>query len=315
MRAQLIAADARWHDWGFTDGPKEIGNTLDAALFATRDSGSDCSGGGNRSDASCSSPIEWNRVMVFQDITMRLLGARLLRVGSHDVRVRGELQSNMVLLPPHAGKDYHIYCSPHNKGANELLEEFNANGLAGLKHTRLLEQLPRCEGMLLYLHRSTWTADSCEALEEECLRALKEKVPIFLAHETPRADSRNGAMFAEANGITFEELMHKTPPQLINEGVYSQIASALKGGEWRAASLQMLAKSFAAQSRSRQREYWRMPAVANYLLGYCCSCGWFERTQRVRVVACPLPREVASMEERMTRSLMASSNSPSSARV
>ena len=64
-------------------------------------------------------PIEWNRIGLFQDVTMRLIAERLLPDASDKMYVDGELISQKLrpLMPPSHGRTHHVYCSPHNPGA------------------------------------------------------------------------------------------------------------------------------------------------------------------------------------------------------
>jgi hypothetical protein len=48
-----------------------------------------------------------------------------------------------------------------------------------------------------------------------------------------------------ASSVVTRGRHHPTPPELLNRGIYDEIAIALKGGEWRKTSMVMLAKAFA----------------------------------------------------------------------
>ena len=70
FRESLLAADAKYETWGF-GGEEPRGAALAEALFARE-------------------PIEWNRIGVFQDITMRLVAQRLLPEGHTPLQGLGE---------------------------------------------------------------------------------------------------------------------------------------------------------------------------------------------------------------------------------
>ena len=155
VREELIAAEGSYAKWGFGN-PGPYGLELYNALFA-------------------SEAVEWNRLGHFQDVTLRLIGERLLpemNAGSsegaapifktlgeavvsvddpvaaaatrtfadetgfvHKLRltyVAGEVvnKDQKDLPPPRDDNRYHVYCSPNNVGALELLEEMcKARGL------------------------------------------------------------------------------------------------------------------------------------------------------------------------------------------
>ena len=103
MREELMAADAKYTRWGFDDAwPR--GEDLASYLEERH-------------------PIEWIRLSALQDVTLRLIAERLLPKGHGHVYMDGELrQQRLRMRPPAAGKPYHIYISPHNPGAGELIE-------------------------------------------------------------------------------------------------------------------------------------------------------------------------------------------------
>ena len=275
VRAQLIASDCRWQDWGFSDSSPQLGVALDVALFGNE---GECSSGAD-------SIIEWCRVLAFQDITMRLLGARLLGIRSSEVAMRSELAGSMTIPPPRKGCKYHVYCSTHNAGAMQLLEELTSAGFRGLQVCKsgMSEELQSCESMLLYLNRSTWTTTDGSIntqLVGECLGAISKKVRIVLAHEMPSEDG----------GVPFEDVIQATPRSLLAAGLYNQIASPLKGGPWRQTSLRMVAGSLAGGNAGRRygsgHGYWWMSSLSSRLRSW--SLGRQRRFLRARIIEPPL---------------------------
>ena len=115
-------------------------------------------------------PIEWNRFASFQDVSMRLIAERLLKKGHHAVYVQGETaQQEVVVKKLHIGRLYHIFCSPHNEGAQQLGEELGA--VVPIKGTTDIKKLKQCEQMLLYLNSRTWTSRSSAKLARDVVSA------------------------------------------------------------------------------------------------------------------------------------------------
>lgn len=113
IHAQLREADGYYEAWGLSAEVESWGyalpdaEALHASLF-TRE------------------PIEWNRVGFFQDVTMRLIAEHLLPSDTAIRRtyLQGErARQAPALKAPRHGLKYHVYCSPHNGGARELMIE------------------------------------------------------------------------------------------------------------------------------------------------------------------------------------------------
>jgi len=206
-------------------------------------------------------PIEWNRIGVFQDITLRLIAERVLVPDAPGTTyVDGELISIKLkpLPPPRDRHDYHVYCSCQNPGAAALMQELAvARGfkfqqgvtkraderpskvevlLANVDTNRMAE----CDHMVLYLTSETWTrGHASEALADDVRRAMDLNVHVLLAHEMP-GDGGQEARHACEFGEFFSCEDGATPGDLLKRGIYDEIAIALKGGPWREASMAML---------------------------------------------------------------------------
>jgi hypothetical protein len=103
------------------------------------------------------------------------------------------------------------------------------------------EDLKECDHILLYLNGETWSRseEASAALAKVLMRALQVGVHVLLAHEMPHAlqeDSRYPCKF--------ETFLETTPSELRLKSIYAEVAVALKGGEWRNASMVLLAKQF-----------------------------------------------------------------------
>ena len=118
-------------------------------------------------------PIEWNRLLPYQDVTLRLIAQRLLPPPVRPTFVQGELMSRAITLPAlESNGIFHVYCSRHNQGALEVVREAaEERGLhEQLRVSSDSAQLLHCEAMLIYLTSATWTsgrASDALALEVE----------------------------------------------------------------------------------------------------------------------------------------------------
>jgi len=101
--------------------------------------------------------------------------------------------------------------------------------------TESVDELDRCDFVLVYLNDRTWTSDQTSENFAEELRRVLETHTLLLAHEMIGDDCerRGGCDFAEF----FSHNRGSTPEDLIRKGIYHKIASPLKGGAWRTASL------------------------------------------------------------------------------
>lgn len=217
--------------------------------------------------------IEWNRIGDFQDVTMRLIAERLLQADSLTplagpsravderaaapgaVYVQGEksmLRPAIGAPDEAAGKAHHLYCSPHNAGALELSQELLRTHPAPLAVMADVGQLEACEHMALYLTGRTWTSgDAAVALAHEVALAMRRGVHILLLHEMPGEEqaARHGCefstFFASRPGPSGHLPRIGTPPNLLQAGLYSQIAVPLKGAEYRKVSMALVATGLA----------------------------------------------------------------------
>ena len=202
---------------------------------------------------------------------MRLIADRLLPVAPNSTFVDNEIISHQPKpLPPPNGS-FHVYCSSLNPGALALMKEVahercfrplegvasatrdrngsfrrrlssaqgaKANGTLHIAKDK--SSLASCDHMLLYLTAQTWTRGAeSDTLAGEIEEALGLGIHILLAHEMPgiggqehRHGCEFGAFFACPDGAT--------PRELLNRGIYFEVAVPLKGGPWRKASMALL---------------------------------------------------------------------------
>ena len=110
VRSRLSMAESLFKSWGLSDPALPSCKELYEHLFAHE-------------------PIEWNRLGHFQDVTIRLIAERLLPDAlAGQTFVGRELCSQPFKSLPKPGAGarksiYHVYCSQHNPGARELMEE------------------------------------------------------------------------------------------------------------------------------------------------------------------------------------------------
>ena len=94
VKEQLLAADAKYAEWGFEGDGGPDGAALIEALFAQP-------------------VVEWNRIGDFLDVTMRLIAQRLLGPDHPPVYVQREKALlRPTIVPPHDGKKQgHTQCT------------------------------------------------------------------------------------------------------------------------------------------------------------------------------------------------------------
>ena len=95
---------------------------------------------------------------------------------------------------------------------------------------------------VLYLNDKTWVGDDGLQLAALVRRVLAASIPIVMLHE-------NGL---ERGGCHFARFFQTTPGDLIDDGIYSQLALALYDGVHREVSLRLVAETLGARGgRSR----------------------------------------------------------------
>ena len=173
-----------------------------------------------------------------------------LASGASGVFALSDITREPLHLFPLVGEhQYHIYCSPLNEGADEVLREvIDLKRLdSELKVCRNPDDLAQCDQMLVYLRADTWSAPTAEGFAEEVLRAMRLRKAILLTYEDMGVDKD------ERKGAIIERLIASTPESLVNAELYSIIAVPLRGTWLRPASLAMLAKVLNAVIVRKQR--------------------------------------------------------------
>ena len=194
-------------------------------------------------------PIEWNRIGVFQDISMRQIAERLLPADLHGkTYLQGELIRELPKLPPtSAGKRFHVCCSPHNAGALAYLKEVQAElRLPSLTFTNTMSELADCERFLIYLNRDTWRK-SPEGFAADVERAMSANMRLLLVHESLGHESLEHDHSSARGALPFQDVLVATPQPLLARDIYHMIAIPLKAGAYRKASHVLFVQELAAQ--------------------------------------------------------------------
>ena len=171
------------------------------------------------------------------------------------VYVQGELKQKKVLLPPPSSRGpyaFHVYCSASNLGALELMAEVSEALGVQVVATDDQRVCSRCERMLVYLNSDTWTrGQPSEVFAAEVLRAMRLGMPLLPCHEMPGVGGqceRGGCEFVNFFACT----EGATPQYLLKADIYSAIATPLKGGAWRAASMVMVGLALSEKVEARK---------------------------------------------------------------
>ena len=269
FRAQLEAADVKYEQWGF-EKSELLGGQLAAALFAKE-------------------PIEWNRLGVFQDVTLRLIAERLLPDGLGPTRVQGEVA---LCAEAHTAASSAKLAESHEEamitGAEPtdvgLFDRFKSNALVafGIRAKIAVGSEAMVESQRVYvsLHNQGALVLAGEAgiaatRELEELTACSHFL-LYLDGRTWTSGERSETLGREVAdaikaGIPLV-LAHEmpgvgqtcyavpfasffacadgaTPAHLLKAGLYDTLAVPLKAGPWRAAGLALLVKALSSQER------------------------------------------------------------------
>ena len=264
FRAQLETADMCRGKWELTADP--AGTALGAALFAQP-------------------ALEWNRLGVFQDVTMRLIAERLLPADVGPTHLPGEAIAELAATPERVEGKEGDERGARDSDRQQMLEQRRAaqgNLLAVLRWGLNMQRAPHDvvpaplvytsahnEGArdllnelggvvhtseldgprtccLLYLDGRTWTRGAhSEALTHDVKVAMQKGVPLVLAHEMPGLEQEGRHAVPFASFFACED--GATPASLLKANIYmNHLAVPLKGGPWRPAGLLLLRKAFLA---------------------------------------------------------------------
>eukprot|EP00964_Phaeocystis_antarctica_P104175 scaffold69313_cov66-Phaeocystis_antarctica.AAC.5 len=201
-------------------------------------------------------PIAWHRISHFQNLTLKLIATEMLRKGPRfqgslsggDAPEKlvliqhGEVNASKLALP----QPLVLWCSAGNPGAAEVAEELVTSMASNGAAIRVVDTMPDVQAlkengeaavMLLYLNKDTWVEQG-DVLERDvrAARTLQAGLKVVMVHEN---DKENG-------GCEFVDFFGTTPQELIDDGIYSDIATALHTPPHRAVSLALMAQALGA---------------------------------------------------------------------
>jgi len=154
-------------------------------------------------------------------------------------------RKKVVLPPPRGGRTYHVFCSKHNSGASEIMDEVERiMGITIVKTSDPMEML-QCEFLCMLLDARTWTSgEQTERFANEVHISLRANQNFLLCHEEPGHDG--AARHAVPFDAFFVNDRGATPRKLVNAGIYHKIALPMQGGGLRSTSLAIVAQVMCA---------------------------------------------------------------------
>jgi len=199
-------------------------------------------------------PIAWHRISHFHNLTLKLIATEMIRNGPtfqgslsggnapEDLVLNqhGEVNASKLTLP-------HLlvlWCSAGNPGATEVADELVTSTASTGAATRVVDTMPGVQALkekgesavlLLYLNKDTWVEQG-EVLERDVRAARKAGLKVVMVHENDK----------EKGGCEFGDFFGTTPQELIDDGIYSDIAIALHTPPHRAVSLALVGKALGA---------------------------------------------------------------------
>lgn len=182
------------------------------------------------------------RIGAFQDIILRQIVQQLLPRDHPPTFLSQELSCQSPHLPTLPEERYHIFCSTHNPGAEELISTLQRHHVPQLRFATDSKQLEACDHCLLYLNARTWNHDMVDTFAAELQQAIELGVHILLAWEAPGIDGCAPPRFACA----FDDFFNETPAILMKAQLYQELATPLKPMPCRTASIMLLLKAMAA---------------------------------------------------------------------
>ena len=167
----------------------------------------------------------WYRIGEFQRVSLQIIAEALLlqtpsysRKPSLPLYVPGDVRRQTLAFT----KPVLLWASPVNAGASVLADEL-ADTFPSLSISKAAAA-GQATHMLLYLNRATWS-DVGEQLLRQVKQAREAGLPIVMAHEQdPEKDS-----------CAFDVFFQTTPQELLQGGIYNDLARSLLPGVYREA--------------------------------------------------------------------------------
>ena len=223
-RQQCMASQTKFAAWGFDAGTSA--HTLADALLNSKP------------------PIVFERVGVFQQAMLRLIVQRL--TPQREIYLPGEVGSGRPYRLASPKGTHHIWCSKHNPGATEMLEELQRSGRITGDLLITTDSLETADHLLLYLNSATWADDARrDQLTSDIRAALQTGRPLQLLHQTDEA--HGGVPFSHFFGPNV------TPPELLQLKIYASIAVPMQAGAYRSVCLGLFALMLTAEQDGAPR--------------------------------------------------------------
>ena len=197
-------------------------------------------------------PIMWHRLPDFQQLALKAIAGETLRHNHHFAGVESVplyIPGELLLQTLRSASPIKLYASRSNLGAADLAAALEAqypditftDEPPKLKHGGKEQGTPT--HLLLYLTYETFVGDLGSEFADEVRFAKAANIPIVMAHEN----------HPEKGGCQFERFFTTTPPDLIQAGLYKQLALPCYEGEQdRRASLATIAKLGLGFTKAKQ---------------------------------------------------------------
>jgi len=181
--------------------------------------------------------IPWQRIKEFQQVSLKLLAEQVLRgcpAPPEDTRIY--IQGELPLQKKTLAAQVRLYVSPNNPGAAAVADDLR-KGMANA--FELTSNAASATHFLLYLNDQTYLDEPGEKLAAE-LKLFSGKTKRVMVHENDGA--RGGCDFS----IFFDG---RTPQDLMQSGIYNDLALALYSGAFFPVSVALVADALGAVGR------------------------------------------------------------------
>jgi hypothetical protein len=228
--------------------------------------------------------VTWHRVSEYQLLSLKIIAEKVVHTMPSYIQLKqppGLFIADELLRQTYVFRTpVIVYVSRSNPGAaamaDELLQKYEEGMFMTEKRPEVMasppsdvivtpqsvvvETRPFSEDagipthMLLYLNKHTFVGPEGQVLAHEVRQAREHKLPIVMVHET---DEFN-------DGCEFENFFRSTPEDLVSDGLYSAIATALHREPHRQVSFVLISKVFGS-TRVRNATHHKMLKVNEQL--------------------------------------------------
>ena len=186
-------------------------------------------------------PIMWHRLPDFQQLTLKAIAEEILRHNHHFAGVESvplHIPGELLRQTLRSASRIKLYASRSNPGAADLAAALQAQypDITSTDEPQMLKHGSKDDTpthLLLYLTHETFVGNLGSEFADEVRFAKATNIPIVMAHEN----------HPEKGGCQFERFFTTTPSDLIQGGLYKQLAiPCYEGKQDRRASLATIAK-------------------------------------------------------------------------